>query len=62
VKEFVHQAWLDMIKLNTPTHELKKINFEDKQESLRNNQNEEDLFVQVSHGYEQLLEPFRSVE
>jgi len=37
VKEFVQQAWLDMIKLNTPTHELKKINFEDKQESLRNN-------------------------
>jgi hypothetical protein len=33
LKELVHQAWLDMIKLNAPTHELKKSNFGDKKES-----------------------------
>jgi hypothetical protein len=32
-KEFVHQAWLHMIKLNTPTHEFEKSNIGDKQEN-----------------------------
>jgi len=54
-----------MIKLNTPTHEFKKSDFGNKQESTmisKLNQNEEVLLVQVSHGYEQLHKPFRNVE
>jgi hypothetical protein len=50
----MHQAWLDMIKLNTPTQELEKSNFGDKKESnlfTRINQNEV-LLVQVNHGCE----------
>jgi hypothetical protein len=58
----MHQAWLDMIKLNTPTHELKKSDFGDKQKNtmfLGINPNEEVLLVQLSHGYEQLHKPFK---
>jgi hypothetical protein len=29
-KQFVHQAWLDMIKFNALTHELEKSNLGDK--------------------------------
>jgi hypothetical protein len=32
-KEFMHQAWLDMIKLNAPTHELEKPDFRDKKKT-----------------------------
>jgi hypothetical protein len=31
LKELMHQAWLDMIKLNAPTHEFEKSNFGNKQ-------------------------------
>jgi hypothetical protein len=34
VKELMHQVWLDMIKFNAPTHELKKPNIENKQENI----------------------------
>jgi hypothetical protein len=65
LKELMHQAWFNMIKLNAPTHELKKSDFGDKKENTmfsRINQNEEVLLVQVNHGCEQLQKPFRSVE
>jgi hypothetical protein len=65
LKEFVHQAWLEMIKLNAPTHELKKSNFGDKKKSTMFsgiNQNEEFLFDQVNHSCEQLHKPFRHVK
>jgi hypothetical protein len=29
----MHQAWLDMIKLNAPTHELEKLDFRDKKKT-----------------------------
>jgi len=32
VKEFVHKAWLDMIKFNAPNHKLEKWNVGDKVE------------------------------
>jgi hypothetical protein len=46
----MHQAWLDMIKLNAPTLELKKLVFGDKKEITvfsRINQNEEVLFKSI---------------
>jgi hypothetical protein len=61
----MHQAWLDMIKLNSPTHELEKSDFGNKQESTMIsivNQNEEVLLVQINHGCEKLHKPFRSVK
>jgi hypothetical protein len=60
-KKLMHQAWLDMIKLNAPTHELEKLNIGDKQESTIFNQKEV-LLIQVNHGREQLHKPFKSVE
>ncbi len=63
-KEFMHQAWLDMIKFNALTDELKKLDFGNKKESTMLsgiNQNEV-LLVQVNHGCEQLHEPFKSVD
>jgi hypothetical protein len=65
LKELMHQAWLDMIKLNAPTHELKNSDFGNKKENTmfsRINQNEEVLLVQVNHGCEQLHKPFRCVK
>jgi hypothetical protein len=64
-KELVYQTWLEMIKFNTLTHELKKSDFGNKKENTmfsRINQNDEVLLIQVSHGCEQLHKPFRSVE
>jgi len=61
----VHQAWFDMIKLNTLTHEFKKSDFGNKQKNTMVsiiNQNEEVLLVQINHGCEQLHKPFRSVK
>jgi len=54
-----------MIKFNTPTNEFKKSDFGNKEENTmlsRINQNQEVLFVQISHGCEQLHKPFKSVE
>jgi hypothetical protein len=54
-----------MIKLNAPTHELKNLDFGDKQKNTmfsKINPNEKVLLVQVNHGCEQLHKPFKSVK